>query len=81
MGRLRGLSLTKLVPAWDTQTVLPHGFAYIGFFSIWHLIIFLGAPVSAVSSIWRAAGRGGDGWPVEDSSWTHLMIGWTLPRH
>lgn len=63
-------------------SVSPHGFAYTGFFfSIWHLIILYFGTCQCCQQYLEAAGRGGDGWPVEDSSWTHLMVGWTLPRH
>lgn len=54
--RLRGLSLVKLVPEQDAQTVSPCDFAYIAFFlSLAFNYIFL-APVG---STWRLQGEVG----------------------
>lgn len=74
-----GLSLAKSVPEWDAQS--HHRALHIqGFFLYLAFNYTFFGTCQCCQQDLEAAGRGGDGWLVEDSSWTHLTVGWTLPR-
>lgn len=74
------VSLTKSVPEWGRSDSLPTWiclcrvfFLYLAF----NYIFF--CTCQCCQQYLETARRGGDGWLVEDSSWTHLTVGWTLP--